>query len=141
MFSVGGVATGQAAFAAQDFQSGASAAYVSTEHGVGRWQSEPRKAASSQSEDKRKAEMWTRILGSEKDPHKIRRAEWERFTDDRRSGAIDSRGCSIPQEEGQTVRARTVNRPHAGDRAAGPGRLAAPPDHAEGPIAPDSLAH
>src|SRR5713101_464995 len=48
----------------------------------------PRKSAGEQVEDKRRAEMWTLMLGGRKDPHLISLGEWEGFIEARRSGAI-----------------------------------------------------
>jgi integrase len=69
----------------------------------------PQKTLDEQSEDRRRVEMWTRVLCSEKDPHRITRRELEAFVKVRASGAIDARGR--PPAEGKkprAVRARPV---------------------------------
>ena len=38
----------------------------------------PRKSLKEQEADARRTELWTRVLGSEKDPHKVFLSEWER---------------------------------------------------------------
>jgi len=52
----------------------------------------PQKSERVQKADGRQIELWTRVLGAEKDPHKITRAEWEGFMQSRSAGEIDSRG-------------------------------------------------
>ena len=39
----------------------------------------PRKSGTEQGSDKRRSALWRRVLGSQKDPHFITLAEWERF--------------------------------------------------------------
>ena len=60
----------------------------------------------TQAENTRRAEMWARVLGSEKDLHKLTLGEWERFDLARRSGAIGPRGR--PDAKRRSVRSRTV---------------------------------
>ncbi len=52
----------------------------------------PRKTVGEQKQDLRRIEMWTRVLGPDKDPHEVSLAEWERFIDLRLSGKINARG-------------------------------------------------
>jgi integrase len=52
--------------------------------------------------------MWTRRLGSDKDPHKITLSEWESFCDARSQGVIDSWGRTPEKKNRRCVRARTV---------------------------------
>jgi integrase len=59
----------------------------------------PRKTEGEQLDDARRIEMWTRVLGARKDPHKITLGEWETFIDVRGSGAIDSRGVRVDRED------------------------------------------
>jgi integrase len=68
----------------------------------------PRKVQSEQLSDHRRAELWLRWLGAEKDPHKITLDEWESFTAVRRAGAIDALGCPVAEDERRRVRDRTV---------------------------------
>ena len=69
----------------------------------------PRKRSSGeQKSDVRRAEQWTRILGPDRDPHKISLAEWERFIDRRLSGAIDARGFPVAEADRRPVGPRTV---------------------------------
>ena len=68
----------------------------------------PRKARGEQKADKRRAELFVRFLGAEKDPLKITLNEWEALADARREGAIDARGVDVPVPSRRTVRERTV---------------------------------
>lgn len=69
----------------------------------------PRKrSATGRRSDKRRIEMWSRVLGSKKDPHLVSLGEWERFVDQRLSGVIDARGKSVAKDKQKAVRARTV---------------------------------
>jgi integrase len=67
----------------------------------------PKKVVSEQKADKRRAEMWMRILGSV-DPHCIMQRKWVEFIDARSSGAIDARGNRVAEKDSKPVRARTV---------------------------------
>ena len=69
----------------------------------------PRKKSSDeQKSDMRRAELWTRTLGPDRDPHKISLAEWETFIDRRSSGAIDARGLPVAEADRKPVGPRTV---------------------------------
>ena len=68
----------------------------------------PKKVDSSQSNDRRAAEMWTRILGARRDLHAIDSGSWERFARDRASGAIDANGERVRAKDRVPVRPRTV---------------------------------
>ncbi len=68
----------------------------------------PRKTVGEQAADRRKAEMWSRVLGPDKDPHFITLGEWEQFIAARVAGAIDSRGLSVPAGKRRVIRARAV---------------------------------
>jgi len=52
----------------------------------------PKKGEREQEADTRRIEMFTRVLGAQKDPHKISRSEWEGFIERRSAGKIDARG-------------------------------------------------
>ena len=67
-----------------------------------------RKSPQHQKEDHRRAELFTRILGGWKDPHKVSLGEWHSFTDRRSRGEIDGRGNYVPEGQRQPVRARPV---------------------------------
>jgi integrase len=67
----------------------------------------PRKVATEQHADSRRAEMWIRVLG-DIDPHTISMGKWQSFIDARTMGAIDARGNAVAQKERKAVRARTV---------------------------------
>jgi integrase len=62
----------------------------------------PKKVATTQSEDRRRAELWAKVLGSDRRVLTLGPAEWEHFKDLRSSGAIDARGNRVP-EEGKRV--------------------------------------
>jgi len=68
----------------------------------------PRKSTTEQEADRRRALLWTRVLGAQKDPHLISLGEWERFIDQRSTGAVSGVGLCVPEDERRPVRARTV---------------------------------
>jgi integrase len=68
----------------------------------------PRKTPAEQDADRRKGAMWSRVLGSQKDPHRITMGEWERFIVARGCGAIDAHGEAVVSEAQRAVRPRTV---------------------------------
>jgi len=68
----------------------------------------PKKSPHQQEQDERKAQLWTRVLGAQKDPNRLTRQEWEGFLAARSSGAIDSYGQPVPPEKRRPVRARAV---------------------------------
>ena len=67
-----------------------------------------RKSTGEQKADRRRGELWIRVLGAEKDPHKISLREWESFIDARQCGAINARGEPMPAGNRRPVRNRTV---------------------------------
>ena len=67
-----------------------------------------RKSTGEQKADRRRGKLWIRLLGAEKDPHKISLQEWETFIDARHSGAIDAHGEPIPAGNRRPVRIRSV---------------------------------
>ena len=66
----------------------------------------PRKSSRSQKEDARRVELWTRVLGPDRDAHDLTLREWESFADRRTSGEIDARGRAV--EDPHAVRPRVV---------------------------------
>lgn len=64
----------------------------------------PTKGASEQKADDRRSKMWIRVLGASKDLSKLNRAEWQRFINARRSGAMDCHGQPVPLDERKPVR-------------------------------------
>lgn len=73
----------------------------------------PQKSESEQNGDARRIEMWTRVLGAEKDPQRIGRAEWQAFIEARSEGEIDARGRPEDHPDHQDrdgVGPRTVER-------------------------------
>ncbi|MFV1988975.1 MAG: hypothetical protein ACC682_17020, partial [Gemmatimonadota bacterium] len=52
----------------------------------------PRKSDRERRADARRIELWTRVLGVEKDPSSISLSDWEGFHDARLAGVIDARG-------------------------------------------------
>ena len=68
----------------------------------------PRKSLKEQEADARRTELWTRVLGSEKDPHKVFLSEWERLIDSRTSSEIDARGKAVSRTKRATIRTRSV---------------------------------
>jgi integrase len=67
-----------------------------------------RKVFSEQKADHRRARMWTRWLGANKDISTLSLREWEGFIESRRSGAIDAQGEPVSAERRQEVRDGTV---------------------------------
>lgn len=67
----------------------------------------PKKVEQHQREDRRRIEMWTRVLGNI-DPHKVTKQKWEAFVDARLLGAIDPRGNPVAEDKRQGIRARSV---------------------------------
>ncbi len=67
-----------------------------------------RKGKAEQTADLQRIETFTRILGPNKEPGRIRLADWERFIDLRASGAIGPRGEAVSEDKRRPVRARTV---------------------------------
>ena len=69
----------------------------------------PRKGRREQEADKRRAELWNRFLGGDTDPHAIALAQWERFIDLRKSGAIDSHARPVHADDRRSLRIRSVS--------------------------------
>lgn len=72
-----------------------------------RYQS-PKKCESEQRADVRRAELFRRVLGADKDLRRLTRFEWDTFIDLRGSGAIDARGRPVEEAKRRPVRAGTV---------------------------------
>ena len=69
----------------------------------------PRKgAAQTREADERRAKLWQRELGRDRNPTDIRLAEWERFVDRRQSGEIDAQGREVAPEERVPIGNRTL---------------------------------
>lgn len=68
----------------------------------------PKKVGTEQRADARRTELWTRMLGSEKDLNLVTRREWDRFIDLRSAGAIDARGRDVAVALRRPVRKGTV---------------------------------
>lgn len=68
----------------------------------------PRKTDGDQAEDRRRADMFTRVLGAGKDPHLISLGEWEAFIEARGSGAIGPDGHLVRAERRKPIRTRTI---------------------------------
>ena len=68
----------------------------------------PRKSARERRTDERRAEMWTRVLGAEIDPHLLSMSAWEAFIDARSCGAVDARGSRVAAGRRRHVGPRTV---------------------------------
>ena len=68
----------------------------------------PRKSTTEQQADKRQTELWKKVLGASRDPHKVTLGEWERFIDARRGGAINAHGKAVPPGKRRPVRVRPV---------------------------------
>ncbi|MFC1531126.1 tyrosine-type recombinase/integrase [Gemmatimonadota bacterium] len=71
----------------------------------------PDKGASAQAEDDRQLELWRRYLGADYDLSKLSRREWDAFKRQRSTGAIGSRGESVPNpKERRKVGNRSVQK-------------------------------
>lgn len=57
----------------------------------------PQKGKQTRRADRRRSELWTRVLGAGKAVAGISRAEWDGFVARRSSGAIDARGEPVPE--------------------------------------------
>jgi len=68
----------------------------------------PQKSDERQYTDRRSVEMWTKVLGANKDLRKLSRREWEAFCRDRTNGAIDAKGNAVPERKRRPVSARSV---------------------------------
>lgn len=68
----------------------------------------PKKVPGEQSADRRRSELWTRVLGPEKNLSQLTRREWDEFVALRRSGAIDARGRPVTEAARRSVRPGTV---------------------------------
>src|SRR3989475_12111943 len=69
----------------------------------------PRKSPGDQGEDRRRAQMFARVLGAQKDRHLISLGEWEAFIEARRRGALAPHGPPVAAGKCKPVRARTVH--------------------------------
>jgi hypothetical protein len=72
------------------------------------YRSPRKKSATGQKSDERRIQMWSRVLGRNKDPHTVSLGEWERFMDQRLTGAITAQGEPVEENNRKPVRARTV---------------------------------
>ena len=70
----------------------------------------PEKGEHEQAADKRRVELWTRVLGGEdRDPSTISLREWEAVIRDRREGLIDAKGRRVARKrDRRPVRDRTL---------------------------------
>jgi len=69
-----------------------------------------KQAAPSRSDDRRRAELWVRVLGAERRVATLGAAEWWSFIRDRSAGIIDARGARIAKADARApVGPRTVD--------------------------------
>lgn len=70
----------------------------------------PGKGEREKEADKRRVELWTRVLGGDdRDPSAISLREWEGFIRDRREGLIDAKGRRVARrKDRRPVRDRTI---------------------------------
>ncbi len=68
----------------------------------------PNKTPRQQLEDERRAELWARVLGAEREPRRITRQDLQEFSSARLAGAIDGRGNPVEANNRRTLRARPV---------------------------------
>jgi integrase len=68
----------------------------------------PNKTPRQQLEDDRRIELWTRVLGAERDPHRISRQDLQEFSVARLAGTIDGRGNLVGPKMRRALRARPV---------------------------------
>lgn len=68
----------------------------------------PRKSVGQQGEDRRRVEMWARVLGGQQDARTIPLRKWEAYIDGRLSGAIDARGRAVSKANRKPVSVRAV---------------------------------
>ena len=55
----------------------------------------PKRTPAVQGEDRRRAEMWTRVLGADKNLLEVTAKDWDDFTRDRLTGTINGRGKHV----------------------------------------------
>ena len=70
----------------------------------------PQKTEREQRDDQRRSEMWSRVLGGTKDPHRINRRELDGLITQRSRGELSPQGECVPEDKRRPVRARTVER-------------------------------
>lgn len=68
----------------------------------------PRKTLEGQAADRRRAELWARVLGGGCDPESITQRDWEAFIADRRAGWINARGEPVGPAAARPVRTRVI---------------------------------
>lgn len=68
----------------------------------------PKKVPNEQRADARRTELWTRVLGADKNLNQITRRDWDRFIELRASGTIDARGRVVAETARRPVRKGTV---------------------------------
>jgi len=68
----------------------------------------PRKSGTGQTADRRRAELWIRVLGADRNPESITQREWEAFISDRQSGRINARGQRVNTAHVKPVRTRVI---------------------------------
>ncbi len=68
----------------------------------------PEKSDREQQADRRRAQMWARVLGPKSDPHDVDRRQWKWFIKARRAGAIDARGRPRAADKRRSVGDRTI---------------------------------
>jgi integrase len=70
----------------------------------------PENKPHEQSVKRRQMELWIRVLGPNKNPHKITLREWRQFIRARRTGAIDARGRPVPEGKRRPLGDRVVGK-------------------------------
>lgn len=68
----------------------------------------PKKVPNEQRADRRRGELWTRVLGAAKNLNELTRRDWDRFIELRASGTIDARGRVVAEDSRRPVREGTV---------------------------------
>jgi integrase len=69
----------------------------------------PTKVESERAADARRAEMFTRVLGAQKDLSLLSLRDWQFFCEARRTGQINARGLRVDAADRETVRDGTVS--------------------------------
>lgn len=68
----------------------------------------PKKVETERRADARRAELWVRMLGDDKELSQVAHREWDRFIELRSSGVIDARGKVVADTSRRPVRNGTV---------------------------------
>lgn len=70
----------------------------------------PKRTAETRAADRRREELWIRLLGAKQDAHRISLGQWQDFINKRTSGELDARGREVPEDQRRPVRNRIIEK-------------------------------